>query len=239
MAQKHPPQEKLFHDKMSLAREGQSIFVSALSIGDDDDMQIYSVRVVHYLTGDELCTLEDCGGDQRVAELKLLIEERIGWLSELTVLIHTGRGELAGDEMLAGIAVEQTIQLYAQLLRKVVVAEKLGMSGRQKQITDDLLNGLCDSLEAEPVDILDLRGCTQIGRSPSPSHLPQLSMVSVLYMAGCKGIPGSLLLACLQGMEGLKVNAGFASSLSNAFCFLFVCLLITVLRRAILSAWRR
>ena len=192
---------------MSLAREGKSIFVRALSVGDDGDdgeMETYSVGVLHYLNGNKLCTLEECGGDQRVAELKLLIEERIGWLSELTVLIHTDRGELAGDEMLAGIAVEQTIQLYAQLLGKVVVAENLGMSGRKNQITDDLLNGLCDSLEAEPVDILDLRGCIQIGRSPS--RLPLLSTISVLCMSRCEGLDGILILACLQAMEGLKVN---------------------------------
>ena len=209
---------------MSLAREGHSIFVGALGIGDDDDTQIYRVRVVHYLTGDELCTLEDCGGDQRVAELKLLIEERIGWLAELTVLMHAERGELASDEMLAGIAVKHitdTIQVFAQLLRKVVVAEKLGMAGHENQITDDMLNGLCDELKAEPVDILDLKGCTQIGHR-SLSRLPQLSMVSVLCMAGCQGISGSLILACLQGMEGLQVNGcSFVLCLVlvyNSFC---------------------
>ena len=48
---------------------------------------------------------------------------------------------------------------------KVVVAEKLGMSGRERQITGDQLNGLCDELKHMPVDILDLGGCAQIGRS--------------------------------------------------------------------------
>ena len=172
-------------------------------------MQTYSVRVLHFLNGSELCTLEDCGGDQRVAELKLLIEERIGWLPELTVLMHANcEDELPDDRMLAQFASEgglhAELEFYAQLLRKVVVAEKLGMSGRECQVTDALLNGLCDELEAEPVDILDLRGCTQIGRSPS--RLPRLSMVSVLCMASCEGVSGSLILACLQGMDGLKVN---------------------------------
>ena len=219
---------------MSLALEGQSIFVGALSIGDEDERKIYSVRVVHYLTGDELCTLEDCGGDQRVAELKLLIEERTGWLPELTVLMHANcEDELPDDRMLAQFASEgglhAELEFYAQLLRKVVVAEKLGMSGRERQVTDALLNGLCDELEAEPVDILDLRGCTQIGRSPS--RLPRLSMVSVLCMASCKGVSGSLILACLQGMGGLKVNAcvgplcrgAFLSSLHSS---LHVCLIV-------------
>ena len=178
----------------------------ALSVGVEGEMGTYSVRVLHFLKGNELCTLEECGGDERVAELKPLIEERIGWLPELTVLMHAERGELTGDEMLASIAVEQTIQVYARYLLKVTVAEKLGMSGHERQITDDRLNSLCDELNHMPVDILDLRGCTQIGRSSSPSCLPQLSLVSVLCMGGCKGLSGSLILACLQGMEGLQVN---------------------------------
>ena len=177
----------------------------ALSVGVEGEMETYSVRVLHFLKGNELCTLEECGGDERVAELKPLIEERIGWLPELTVLMHAERGELAGDEMLAGIAVEKNIQVYAQLLEKVIVAEKLHMSGREQQITDDPLNDLCDRLVHEPIDILDLRGCIQIGRSPS--RLPYIRSVSVLCMAGCKGISGSLIFACLQEMEGLKVNA--------------------------------
>ena len=192
----------------------------ALSVGVEGEMGTYSVRVLHFLKGNELCTLEECDGDERVAELKPLIEERIGWLPELTVLMHAERGELTGDEMLASIAVEQTIQVYARYLLKVTVAEKLGMSGRERQVTDALLNGLCDALEAEPVDILDLRGCTQIGRSPS--RLPRLSMVSVLCMASCKGVSGSLIRACLQGMGGLKVNAELCSSLCQTFFCVFV-----------------
>ena len=121
----------------------------ALSVGVEGEMETYSVRVLHFLKGNELCTLEECDGDERVAELKPLIEERIGWLPELTVLMHAERGELTGDEMLACIAVEQAIQVYAQPLLKVVVAEKLGLSGREDQITDDLLNNLCDELKAE------------------------------------------------------------------------------------------
>ena len=176
----------------------------ALSVGVEGEMETYSVRVLHFLKGNELCTLEECGGDERVAELKPLIEERIGWLPELTVLMHAERGELTGDEMLASIAVEQTIQVYARHQLKVTVAEKLGMSGHERQITDDRLNGLCDELKHMPVDILDLRGCTQIGRSLS--RLPQLSTVSILCMAECRSLSGSLILACLQGMEGLQVN---------------------------------
>ena len=138
--------------------------------------------------------------------------------------MHAERGELTGDEMLASIAVEQTIQVYARYLLKVTVAEKLGMSGREDQITDDRLNDLCDRLEHEPVDILDLRGCTQIGRSPS--HLPQLSMVSVLCMARCQGISGSLILACLQGMEGLQVN-GYSFILCLILVYDSFCLVST------------
>ena len=61
-------------------------------------METYSVRVLHYLNGNELCTLEDCGGDQRVAELKLLIEESAGWLPELTVLMHQRTGRAHHEE---------------------------------------------------------------------------------------------------------------------------------------------
>ena len=203
---------------MSLAPGGKSAFARALSVGAETET--YNVRVLHYLNGNELCTLEDCG-DQRVAEVKLLIEEQIGWHPELTVLMHAERGELAGDEMLAGIAVEQTIQVYAQLLGKVIVAEKLDMSGREREITDDRLNDLCDRLAHEPVAILDLRGCTQIGRSPAPSRLPQLTMVSRLCMAGCEGISGSLILACLQGMERLKVKI-CSFLLTVKFCLRFL-----------------
>ena len=197
--------------KMPLAEGSEGIFVRAVSVGSRGERNGYIVRVVHYLGGEELCTLEGCGGDQRVAELKLLIEERTGWLPELTVLLHANcEDELPDDRMLWQFASEgglhAELEFYAQLLRKVVVAEKLGMSGRERQVTDALLNGLCDELDAEPVDILDLRGCTQIGRSSSPSCLPQLSMVSVLCMARCQGMSGSLILACLQGMEGLQVN---------------------------------
>ena len=164
--------------------------------------------------------------------------------------------ELLDDRMLAQFAPEgglhAELEFYAQLLRKVVVAEKLGMLGRERQVTDALLNGLCDELEAEPVDILDLRGCTQIGRSPS--RLPRLSMVSVLCMASCKGVSGSLILACLQGMGGLKVNAcvgplcGSFLSTSALLLFLFPayvvscmsnCFLFSDLRRIGLYAWRR
>ena len=88
---------------MSLSLEGKSVFVRALSVGDEGEMRtyMYSVRVLHFLNGSELCTLEDCGGDQRVAELKLLIEERTGWLPELTVLMHANyEDELPDDRML-------------------------------------------------------------------------------------------------------------------------------------------
>ena len=204
-------------------------------------MQTYSVRVLHFLNGSKLCTLEDCRGDQRVAELKLLIEERTGWLPELTVLMHANcEDELPDNRMLAQFASEgglhAELEFYAQLLRKVVVAEKLGMSGRERQVTDALLNGLCDELEAEPVDILDLRGCTQIGRSSSPSCLPQLSLVSVLCMAGCQGISGSLISACLQGMKGLQVNG-----CPFVFCVVLVydSFVWSALRCVILWAWRR
>ena len=85
---------------------------------------------------------------------------------------------------------------------KVVAAEQLGI--KPSEITDDHLNGLCDSLLADaPPDELDLSNCSQLSHS-SLSRLAQLSTVSVLCLSGCSGISGTLVVACLQGMEGLE-----------------------------------
>ena len=91
---------------------------------------------------------------------------------------------------------------------KVVAAEQLGI--KPSEITDDHLNGLCDSLMMAdaPPDELDLSNCSQLSHS-SLSRLAQLSTVSVLCLAGCSGISGTLAVACLQAMEGLEVRSLF------------------------------
>ena len=48
--------------KMPLAEGSEGIFVRALSVGVEGEMETYSVRVLHYLNGNKLCTLEECGG---------------------------------------------------------------------------------------------------------------------------------------------------------------------------------
>ena len=138
--------------------------------------------------------------------VKQLIEKEIGWNSELTVLMHADCGdELSDDHTLAQFAVDAAIELCARQLRRVVVAEHLGIEAYA--VTDAQLNETCTALAAEPLDILDLSGCSQIGQSQQhPSHLPQLCTVSVLCMSECESTSGDLLLTCLQGMPALTVN---------------------------------
>ena len=86
---------------------------------------------------------------------------------------------------------------------KVVAAEQLGI--KPSEITDDHLKGLCDSVMADdPPDELDLSNCSQLSHS-SLSRLAQLSTVSVLCLSGCSG---TVVVACLQGMEGLPRKRG-------------------------------
>ena len=194
-----------------MSREEAERADDAIRRGDQSQSQspLYYVRVLN-LGGDLLCTLEDCG-DVPIAKLKQLIEDKTGWDPELTVLLHAKHGELADEKTLGGIAVEQTTEVHAQLLRRVVCAERLNINAAK--ITDDELNALCDLLAADPPDILDLSGCSQIGRSLS--HLPLLPTLSVLCMSGCQSISGDLVLTCLQAMEGLTVRCLFFHSPST------------------------
>ena len=72
---------------MSLSLEGKSIFVRALSVGDEGEMQTYSVRVLHFLNGSELCTRKpprparvvSCGGAHAASTLRTKTCSSTGW----------------------------------------------------------------------------------------------------------------------------------------------------------------
>jgi hypothetical protein len=62
--------------------------------------------------------------------------------------------------MLADLAgLPKTTELYAQTLTKAVVAPH-GIA--PSEVTNDQFTALCAALVSEPLDILDLRECSQV-----------------------------------------------------------------------------
>jgi hypothetical protein len=53
-----------------------------------------------------------------------------------------------------------TTELYAQTLMEVIVARHLRIA--PQEVTSDQFDTICAALASEPLDILDLSGCTQI-----------------------------------------------------------------------------
>jgi hypothetical protein len=83
------------------------------------------------------------------------------------------------------------IQLYAQKLKKVVVADKLQIA--PGEVTDSKLAVLCDSIRDDPPDILVMCGCCHV---TNISCLLQLSTISHLDISSCNlGPKGGLHLA--------------------------------------------
>jgi hypothetical protein len=72
------------------------------------------------------------------------------------------------------------IQLYAQKLKKVVVADELQIA--PEEVTDSELAALCDSIRDDPTDILVLCGCHRV---TNISCLVQLSTISHLDISLC------------------------------------------------------
>jgi hypothetical protein len=142
-----------------LAADGKGLLVRALSIDDEGEQHIYRVSVLKFGSGDQLCELEDCGL-LTVAELKWLVEAKTGLDPELTVLLHAEHGELNDGVRLTDLVGLPTTELYAQTLMKVSVAQHLGIAPHE--VTNDQFTTLCTALVSEPLDIMELRGCTQV-----------------------------------------------------------------------------
>jgi hypothetical protein len=86
---------------------------------------------------------------------------------------------------------EGVIQLCAQKLKKVVVADELQIAPRE--VTDSKLAVLCDSIRDDPTDILVLCGCHFV---TNISCLVQLSTISHLDISRCNlGTKGAFHLA--------------------------------------------
>ena len=142
-----------------LAREGKGLLVRALSVGVDDEQNIYHASVLKFGSGDLLCKLQDCGL-LIIADLKRLVEAKTGLDPELTVLVHGEYGELEGGVRLTDLVGLPTTELYAQTLMKVSVAQHLGIAPHE--VTNDQFTTLCAALVSEPLDIMELKGCTHV-----------------------------------------------------------------------------
>jgi hypothetical protein len=95
-------------------------------------------------------------------------------------------GMLSEQALAAGV-----IQLYAQKLKKVVVADELQIA--PGKVTDNKLAVLCDSIRDDPPDILVLCGCRG---GTNFSCLMQLSTISHLDISDCNlGAEGGFHLA--------------------------------------------
>jgi hypothetical protein len=132
--------------------------------------------------GNELCRIEGFDRRKAVSELKVSIEAEAGLVPALTRLINPESDvELQDHQTLEEAGTNQgVIQLYAQKLKKVVVADELQIA--PGQVTDDKLAVLCDSIKDDPPDILVLSGCSRV---TSISCLVQLSTISHLDISGC------------------------------------------------------
>jgi hypothetical protein len=93
------------------------------------------------------------------------------------------------------------VQVYAQKLKKVVVADELQIAPRE--VTDSELAELCDSIRDDPPDILILCGCRGV---TNISCLAQLSTISHLDISRCGlGAEGGFQLAgAIKEMRALS-----------------------------------
>jgi hypothetical protein len=132
--------------------------------------------------GNELCRIEGFDRRKAVSELKVSIEAEAGLAPASTRLINPeSHIELQDHHTLEDAGTNQgVIQLYAQKLKKVVVADELQIA--PGEVTDSELAALCDSIKDDPPDILVLSGCSHV---TSISCLMQLSTLSHLDISGC------------------------------------------------------
>jgi hypothetical protein len=152
--------------------------------------------------GTELCRIEGFDRRKAVSELKVSIEAEAGLVPALTRLINSESGvELQDHQTLEDTGTNQgVIQLYAQKLKKVVVADELQIA--PKEVTDSELAAFCDSIREDPPHILVLGGCSRV---TNISCLVQLSTISHLDISesnlGAKG--GFHLAGVIKDMGAL------------------------------------
>jgi hypothetical protein len=138
--------------------------------------------------GNELCRIECFDHGKAVSELKTTIEAEAGLVPALTRLINPeSLVELQEHLTLEDMGMpsehdlaEGTIQLYAQKVKKVVVADELQIA--PGEVTDSKLAVLCDSNRDDPIDIMVLCGCCRV---TNISCLVQLTTISHLDISGC------------------------------------------------------
>jgi hypothetical protein len=169
--------------------------------------------------GNELCRVEGFDRRKVVSELKVSIEAEAGLVPALTQLIHPESQLELQDHLTledAGIPSEQAlaagvIQLYAQKLKKVVVADELQVAPHE--VTDSELAVLCDSIKDDPPDILVLCGCFRV---TNISCLMQLSTISHLDISSCDlGAKGGFHLAGAIKVMGALLSLNLAE---NCLC---------------------
>jgi Ran GTPase-activating protein (RanGAP) involved in mRNA processing and transport len=158
--------------------------------------------------GHELCRVEGFDRRKAVSELKASIEAEAGLVPALTRLINSESGIELQDHLTledAGMPNEQAlaqgvIQLHAQKLKKVVVADELQIA--PGEVTDSKLAVLCGSIRDDPPDILGLRGCRFV---TNISCLVQLSTISHLDISRCNfgAIGGFHLAGVIKEMGAL------------------------------------
>jgi hypothetical protein len=159
--------------------------------------------------GNELCRIEGFDRGKAVSELKVSIEAEAGLVPALMRLINPESHVELQDHLTledAGMPSEQAlaegvIQLYAQKLKKVIVADELQIA--PGKVTNSELAVLCDSIIDGPPDILGLCGCRRV---TNISCLVQLSTISHLDISGCNlGASGGFHLAgVIKNMEALS-----------------------------------
>ena len=199
----------LFSRSMSCGNEGDERAILPIPIAVFDLVSLLTffslVRVPGYLPsdrlvsrvtlhtrvlqgGNELCRIEGFDRRKAVSELKVSIAAEAGLVPALTRLINPeSHVELQDHQTLedAGMPSEHAlaegvIQLYAQKLKKVVVADELQIA--PGEVTDSKLASLCDSIKDDPPDILVLCGCCRV---TNISCLVQLSTISHLDISCC------------------------------------------------------
>jgi hypothetical protein len=190
------------------------------------DLRVSSVAIHTRVLqgGNELCRIEgfDCG--KAVSELKVSIEAGAGLVPALTRLINPESHVELQDHLTledAGLLskhalAEGVIQLYAQKLKKVVVADELQIA--PGQVTDSKLAVLCNSIRDEGTDILVLCGCRRI---TNISCLMQLSTISHLDISKCNLGPtsGFHLAGVIRDMGALTSLDLSSSQLTGGYPF--------------------
>jgi hypothetical protein len=146
--------------------------------------------------GTELCRIEGFDRRKAISELKVSIEAEAGLAPALTLLSSPQsqvelQDHLTLEDAVGQALVDGVIQLYAQTLKKIVVADELKIT--PGEVTDSKLAELCDSIREDPIDILVLCGCRHV---TNLSCLVQLSTISHLDLSSCRlGAEGCFQLA--------------------------------------------